>query len=125
MCRPMGVILEVRIRLPVGYAGEFVHVRAKIDVNKWLTRFVLISKEGKKFWYQVQYEKLPAFVAIVVSSANGIRSVVRASMTSPRKIRVISCWQPWRPWCAVRLFLVWSRMRQYSTSWKKHHGGTW
>lgn len=61
MCRPMGEIKEVQIKLPVGFVGEFVRVRAKIDVLKKLTRFVSVTKEKKKVWYQVQYEKLPTF----------------------------------------------------------------
>lgn len=34
MCRLMGEIQEVQIKLPAGNAGEFDRVRAKIDVTK-------------------------------------------------------------------------------------------
>lgn len=61
MCRPMGEIQEVQIKLPAGYVGEFVRVRVKIDVTKKLVRFVSITKDTKKVWYRVQYEKMPTF----------------------------------------------------------------
>jgi hypothetical protein len=61
MCREMGEIVEVQIRLPAGFIGEFVRVRAKIDVNKKLKRFVSMTKNKQKDWYQVKYEKLPTF----------------------------------------------------------------
>lgn len=92
MCRPMGEILEVQIRLPAGYVGEFVRVRAKINVKKRLTRFVSTTKEEKRVWYQVQYEKLPTFVLIVDYLGTGIRSVDRVSMTSPNSTGAILCW---------------------------------
>lgn len=45
MCRPMGEITEVQVRLPTGFFGEFVCVRAKIDVTKNLKQFVSITKD--------------------------------------------------------------------------------
>jgi hypothetical protein len=41
MCRSMGEILEVQIKLPAGYIGEFVRVRAKMDINKRLSDLCL------------------------------------------------------------------------------------
>jgi hypothetical protein len=61
MCRSMGEILEVQIKLPAGYIGEFVRVRAKMDINKKIIRFVSMTRDNKKEWYQVKYEKLPTF----------------------------------------------------------------
>ena len=63
MCRTMGQVLEVQTLLPAGYAGEFVKIKVRIDVNKKLSRFVSITKNQKKEFYQVQYEKLPIFCA--------------------------------------------------------------
>ena len=60
MCRKMGQIYEVQTTLPAGFTGAFVRVRAHLDVNKKLERFVSITKAGKKE-YQVKYEKLPTF----------------------------------------------------------------
>lgn len=61
MGRKLGKISEVQIQLPVGYVGAFIRVRDNLDVNKRLERFVLITKEGKKDWYMVKYEKMPIF----------------------------------------------------------------
>ena len=61
MCRKMGFISEVQTTLPASYVGAFVRVRAHLDVNKKLERFVSITRAGKKDWYQVKYEKLPTF----------------------------------------------------------------
>ena len=61
MCRKMGFISEVQTTLPAGYVGAFVRVRAHLDVNKKLERFVSVTRAGKKDWYQVKYEKLPTF----------------------------------------------------------------
>ncbi|KAK1686572.1 hypothetical protein QYE76_047420 [Lolium multiflorum] len=61
MCRKMGKISEVQIKLPAGYVGSFVRVKVDLDVNKQLEHFVSITRGGKKDWYQVKYEKLPIF----------------------------------------------------------------
>ncbi|KAM0906228.1 hypothetical protein ACQ4PT_016910 [Festuca glaucescens] len=61
ICRPMGEIKEFQTKLPAGFAGEFVRVRVKLDVSKKLHRFVSITKEKEREWYQVKYEKLPVF----------------------------------------------------------------
>ncbi|KAK1664108.1 hypothetical protein QYE76_052267 [Lolium multiflorum] len=61
MCRKMGAISEVQIKLPVEYVGAFVRVKVDLDVNKQLERFVSITRGGQKDWYQVKYEKLPVF----------------------------------------------------------------
>jgi ribosomal protein L32 len=61
MCRNMGEIKEVQIKLPSGYAGEFVRIHVKLDVKKKLMRFVSMTKDKHKEWYQVKYEKLPTF----------------------------------------------------------------
>jgi hypothetical protein len=41
--------------------GNFVRVRVRLDVRKVLARFVTISREGQREFYQVQYEKIPRF----------------------------------------------------------------
>lgn len=61
ICKNMGEIKEIQIKLPVGYVGEFVRIQVRIDVNKKLTRFVSVTKDKHKEWYQVKYEKLPTF----------------------------------------------------------------
>jgi hypothetical protein len=61
MCRNMGEIKEVQIKLPAGYVGEFVRIHVKLDVAKKLTRFVSMTKDRHKEWYQIKYEKLPNF----------------------------------------------------------------
>jgi hypothetical protein len=61
MCRKVGEVREVQITLPAGYIGEFVRVRIKIDVEKKLNRFVSVTRDKKKDWYQLKYEKLPVF----------------------------------------------------------------
>jgi hypothetical protein len=61
MCRPVGDVKEVQITLPAGFVGEFARVRVKLDVAKKLSRFVSITKDKKKDWYQLKYEKLPLF----------------------------------------------------------------
>jgi hypothetical protein len=61
MCRNMGEIKEIQVKLPAGYVGEFVRLQVRIDVNKKLTRFVSVTKDKQKEWYQVKYEKLPIF----------------------------------------------------------------
>jgi hypothetical protein len=89
----MGEILEVQIKLTAGYVGEFVRVCAKIDVKKRLTRFVSITKEEKKVWYQVKYMRsFQHFAAIAVYSVTGIKSVAWVSMMSLSSTGEISCW---------------------------------
>ena len=61
MCRNMSEILEVRIQLPAGYIGAFVHIRVKLHINKKLIRFVPVTRGGKRNRYQIKYEKLPIF----------------------------------------------------------------
>ena len=53
MCRTIGQVLEVQTLLPAGFAGEFVRIKVRIDVNKKLSRFVSITKNQKKEFYQV------------------------------------------------------------------------
>ncbi|KAE8778099.1 putative disease resistance protein RGA3 [Hordeum vulgare] len=52
---------EVQVTLPNGFAGEFIRVRVKLDVNKKLTRVVGITKGGETEKYLVKFEKLPTF----------------------------------------------------------------
>jgi hypothetical protein len=61
MCRQIGEITEVQVKLPAGYIGEFVHIRVKINVANKLFRFVSMTKDKKRDWYQLKYEKLPVF----------------------------------------------------------------
>jgi hypothetical protein len=61
MCRNMGEIKEIQVKLPAGYVGEFVRLQVRIDVKKKLTRFVSVTKDKQKEWYQLKYEKLPTF----------------------------------------------------------------
>jgi hypothetical protein len=61
MCRPVGEVKEVQIKLPTGFIGEFARVRIKLDVSKKLSQFVSITKDKKKDWYQLKYKKLPQF----------------------------------------------------------------
>lgn len=61
MCRKIGTIAEVQIKLPIGYVGAFVRVRVNLDISKKLERFVSITRAGKKDWYQIKYEKMPTF----------------------------------------------------------------
>lgn len=55
MCRPMGEVKEVQIKLPAGFVGKFVRVKVSMKVDKKITRFVSMTKDGKKEWYQVKY----------------------------------------------------------------------
>jgi hypothetical protein len=41
MCRPVGEVKEVQIKLPAGFIGEFARVRIKLDVSKKLSRFCI------------------------------------------------------------------------------------
>jgi hypothetical protein len=61
MCRSMGEVLEVQIKLPTGFVGPFVRIRVKLHIDKKLIRFVPLTKDKKKEWYQIKYEKLPTF----------------------------------------------------------------
>jgi hypothetical protein len=61
MCRQIGEITEVQVKLPAGFIGEFARVRAKIKVDNKLVRFVSITKDKKRDRYQLKYEKLPVF----------------------------------------------------------------
>lgn len=55
--------MEIQIKLPTGFIGEFVGLQVKMKVDQKITRFVTITKGGEKEWYQVKYEKLPMFCA--------------------------------------------------------------
>ena len=57
----IGEVQEVQTTLPSGFVGQFIRVRAKLDVNQKLTRFVSFSRAGKTEFFQVKYEKLPTF----------------------------------------------------------------
>ncbi|KAM0920198.1 hypothetical protein ACQ4PT_007655 [Festuca glaucescens] len=48
ICRPIGEIKEVKIKLPTCFIGEFVRVRVGLDVSKKLHRFVSITKDKKE-----------------------------------------------------------------------------
>jgi hypothetical protein len=61
MCKNVGEVKKVEIKLPAGFVGSFVRIKVKLDVQKKLSRFVSITKDGKKEFYQVKYEKLPTF----------------------------------------------------------------
>lgn len=63
MARGMGEIKEVQIKLPAGFVDSFVRLRVRLNVNKKLSRFVSITREGKKDFYQVKFEKMPDFCA--------------------------------------------------------------
>jgi hypothetical protein len=57
--RKVGKVLEVQIN--VQGMGNFVRARVKLDVRKVLERFVTISRDVKREFYQVKYEKMPRF----------------------------------------------------------------
>ena len=61
MARGVGEITDVQIKLPAGFVGSFVQIRVKIDVHKKQYRFVSITRDKKKEFYQVKYEKMPDF----------------------------------------------------------------
>jgi hypothetical protein len=61
MCRNVGEAKEVQIKLLVGFVESFFRIKVKLDVDKKLSRFASITKDGKKEYYQVKYEKLPDF----------------------------------------------------------------
>ncbi|KAM0912391.1 hypothetical protein ACQ4PT_012801 [Festuca glaucescens] len=62
MCRGVGKVKEVQIKLPEGFVGSFIRIKVRLDVNKKLSRFASISKDKKKEYYQVKYEKSLIFV---------------------------------------------------------------
>jgi hypothetical protein len=51
----------ISTELKIQGQGNFVRVRVKLDVRKVLARFVTISREGQREFYQVMYEKFPKF----------------------------------------------------------------
>lgn len=61
LAQRIGEVQEVQVTLPNGFAGEFIRVRAKLDVNKKLTRVVGITKGGETEKYLMKFEKLPTF----------------------------------------------------------------
>jgi hypothetical protein len=61
MCHNVGEVKEVQIKLLVGFVESFVRIKVKLDVDKNISRFASITKDGKKEYYQVKYEKLPNF----------------------------------------------------------------
>jgi hypothetical protein len=63
MSRGVGEVLEVQIKLPAGFIGSFVRIKVKLDVNKKLSRFVAMTRDKKREYYQVKYEKMPDFCA--------------------------------------------------------------
>lgn len=54
-CKRVGKVLFINLT-PRG-DGKSVRVRVRLDVNKPLARFLSITKDGKKVFYQVYYEK--------------------------------------------------------------------
>jgi hypothetical protein len=63
MCRIVGHVTEVQTTLSDGFVGGggYARILVSIDVNKKLSMFVSITKNQKKEFYQVWYEKLPTF----------------------------------------------------------------
>jgi hypothetical protein len=61
--RCVGEVLEVQIKLPAGFIGSFVRMKVKLDTSKKLSRFVSMTRDNKKEYYQVKYEKMPDFCA--------------------------------------------------------------
>jgi hypothetical protein len=57
--KKVGKVISVETN--VNGAGNFVRVRVKLDVRKPLARFVSISREAKREFYQVKFEKIPKF----------------------------------------------------------------
>ena len=45
----IGEVDEVRLKLPVGFFGEFFRVKINIDINAKITRFITGKKEMKGF----------------------------------------------------------------------------
>jgi hypothetical protein len=63
MCRNVGEVTEVQIKLPSGFVGSFVRIKVRLDVNKKISRFASVTRDGKKEYFQVKYEKMPVFCA--------------------------------------------------------------
>ncbi|KAK1628838.1 hypothetical protein QYE76_003153 [Lolium multiflorum] len=63
MSRCVGEVLEVQIKLPAGFIGSFVRLKIKLDTRKKLSRFVSMTRDKKKEYFQVKYEKMPDFCA--------------------------------------------------------------
>ena len=59
LCKRVGRV-KTLILTPRG-DGNHVRIRVNLDVNKPLSRFVSVTREGKKVFYQVYYEKIPKF----------------------------------------------------------------
>jgi hypothetical protein len=57
--RKVGKVSKVETH--VNGVGNFVRVRVVLDVRKVLARFVTVSRDGKREFYQVKYEKMPKF----------------------------------------------------------------
>jgi hypothetical protein len=53
----------IKVETAVHGLGNFVRVRVRLDVRKKLARVVTISREKKREYYQIQYEKIPRFCA--------------------------------------------------------------
>jgi hypothetical protein len=51
----------IKVETVVHGQGNFVRVRVKLDVRKKLARVVTVSREKKREYYQIQYEKIPRF----------------------------------------------------------------
>lgn len=45
ICRPIGEVLDVQLKLPVGFVGEFVRVRVNLKITKQITRFLSMTKD--------------------------------------------------------------------------------
>jgi hypothetical protein len=64
MSRNVGEIKEVQIKLPAGYIGSYVRLKVRLDVNKKISRFVAMTRDKKKEFFHVKYEKMPDFCAV-------------------------------------------------------------
>jgi hypothetical protein len=51
----------LKVETNVNGMGNFVRVKIRLDVRKCLARFVSISRDGQREFYQLQYEKTPRF----------------------------------------------------------------
>ncbi|KAE8794249.1 putative disease resistance protein RGA3 [Hordeum vulgare] len=61
VCCNMAEVMEVHVKLLVGFVGKFVRVRLRIKVGNKITLFVSMTRDMKREWYKVKYEKLPMF----------------------------------------------------------------